>query len=198
MIIHGQMYNTSGLNNLRELYENMEKIAQMNDDEFKAGNYTRKDFLNFMKYNTNAEKGTSWKDIFNRVFDGSWTDADKAALESIGVKLGNNSSTSTASSSASNGTSDPNNTKVKSYWTKYAPGLDYGKLNNYISIDKDGNITALDSLKSMFNGATGGYVFNDDWASRQTNLDLLGLNGYTLYGDKLYKTDTAGNVEFIK
>ena len=187
------MYNTSGLNHLRELYENMGKIGQMNDDEFKAGNYTRQDFLNFMKYNTNAEKNTSWKDIFKRVFDGSWTDADKAALESIGIKLGNNSSTTTASSASSDGSSDPNNTKVKSYWAKYAPGLDYSKLNNYISIDKDGNITALDTLKSMFNGATGGYVFNDDWASRQTNLDLLGLNGYTLYGNNLYKTDTAGD-----
>lgn len=53
------MYNTSGLNHLRELYENMDKISQMKDDEFKAGNYTRQDFINFMKYNTNAEKNTS-------------------------------------------------------------------------------------------------------------------------------------------
>lgn len=178
--------NVAILNRISKLAE----IANYKDsDIFQGyGNLDKQAYINL--YNHLGKDGV--QGLYDRVKNGTWTDADADALDDIGIFL-RESDDSSSGSGSRNGSSEDEATLKNRFANA---GLNYDLSSPYITIDENGAIRTTDAFNQAFGTNNG--IYNDWWQShlsktQQWNPDFSWLKGYTRIGNRLYKTSDLDN-----
>lgn len=178
--------NVAILNRLSKLAD----IANYKDsDIFQGyGNLDKQAYINL--YNHLGKDGV--QGLYDRVKNGTWTDADADALDDIGIFL-RESDDSSSGSGSGNGSSEDEATLKNRFANA---GLNYDLSSPYITIDENGAIRTTDAFNQAFGTNNG--IYNDWWQShlsktQQWNPDFSWLKGYTRIGNRLYKTSDLDN-----
>lgn len=178
--------NVAILNRLSKLAD----VANYKDsDIFQGyGNLDKQAYINL--YNHLGKDGV--QGLYDRVKNGTWTDADADALDDIGIFL-RESDDSSSGSGSGNGSSEDEATLKNRFANA---GLNYDLSSPYITINENGAIRTTDAFNQAFGTNNG--IYNDWWQShlsktQQWNPDFSWLKGYTRIGNRLYKTSDLDN-----
>lgn len=173
--------------------ENLSEILNYGDnDEFRGYNgLTKQQYIDL--YNTLGPNGV--KSLLNDLKSGAWTDAQKEALNDIGILIEDNpTDEEIARRRESEETPEEKARRERAAAVKrYTDiGLNEAAMP-FINIGDNGELFITDAFNTAFGNQNA--IFNDWWESHMNqsgnwNPDYNFLKGYTRIGNKLYRTDT--------
>lgn len=192
-VVNGNKVFINGANNIRALnrLDSLHKILNYKDDDIFVGynDLGKEAYINL--YNRLGEKGV--KELRNRIETGTWTEADKLALDDIGIMLDNNR----AEGNGTNSTHSTSSQQVEE--SKYNKvGINFNH-RNIFNVDDAGNITIADQELNNIIGNNDVWL-NDEFKRRYGAYSdyIPDTSGIFVINGKVYKGDNLDSLSKVQ